>query len=64
MGCTDFIENRFVFHPDKNVYSTPDDRGLEYDDVTFRTEDGLRLNGWFIPGKTRSQTVDNLFTLL
>ncbi len=40
MGCTDFIENRFVFHPDKDVYSTPDDRELEYDDVTFCTEDG------------------------
>ncbi len=59
-----FIENRSIFHPDKNVYSTPDDRGLEYDDVTFHTEDGLKLNGWFIPGKTRPQAVDNLFTLL
>ncbi len=64
MGCTDFIENRFVFHPDKNVYSTPDDRELEYDDVTFCTEDGLKLNGWFIPGKTKSPTGGNLFTLL
>jgi hypothetical protein len=59
-----FIEKRFIFIPDKNVYSTPDDRGLEYDDVTFHTEDGLKLNGWFIPGKTKSLTADNLFTLL
>ncbi len=59
-----FIENRSIFHPDKNVYLTPDYRGLKYDDVTFRTEDGLKLNGWFIPGKTKFQTADNLFTLL
>ncbi len=64
MGCTDFIENRFIFHPDKDLYITPGDWGLEYDDVTFRTEDGLKLNGWFIPGKTKSMTADNLFTLL
>ncbi len=59
-----FIENRFIFHPDKNIHLTPDDYGLEYDDVTFHTEDGLKLNGWFMPGKTKSLTVDNLFTLL
>ena len=59
-----FIENRSIFHPDKNVYLTPDYRGLKYDDVTFSTEDGLKLNGWFIPGKTKSMTADNLFTLL
>ncbi len=64
MGCTDFIENRFIFYPDKDVYITPGDWGLEYDDVTFRTEDGLKLNGWFIPGKKKSMTSDNLFTLL
>ncbi len=59
-----FIENRSIFHPDKNVHLTPDDYGLEYDDVTFHTEDGLKLNGWFIPGKAKSLTADNLYTLL
>ncbi len=47
-----FIEKRLIFYPDKsNDSTTPDAYGLEYDDVTFRTEDGLNLNGWFIPGK-------------
>ena len=64
MGCTDFIEKGFIFYPDKDVYSTPDDWGLEYDDVIFQTEDGLKLHGWFIPGKTESLTANNLHTLL
>lgn len=64
MGCADFIENQFIFYPDKDVYSTPDDWGIEYDDVTFNTEDGLKLNGWFIPGKTEILTANNLHTLL
>ncbi|MFQ5685273.1 MAG: alpha/beta hydrolase [Candidatus Scalindua sp.] len=54
-----FIEKRLIFHPDKsNDSATPDVYGIEYDDVTFRTEDGLNLNGWFVPGKESSADVD------
>ncbi len=59
-----FIEKRLIFCPDRsNDSTTPDIYGLEYDDVTFRTEDGLNLNGWFVPGKKSSPDVD-LHTLL
>lgn len=59
-----FIEKRLIFHPDRsNDSTTPDVYGIEYDDVTFRTEDGLNLNGWFVPGKKSSPDVD-LHTLL
>ncbi len=55
---------RLVFHPGRSNDSTmPDAYGLKYDDVTFRTEDGLDLNGWFFPGK-KSTPDDNLHTLL
>ena len=37
-----FIEKRLIFFPDRsNDSTTPDAFGIEYDDVTFRTEDGL-----------------------
>ncbi len=29
---------------------SPGDLGLEYDEISFETEDGLRLSGWWIPG--------------
>ena len=59
-----FIEKGLIFFPNKsNGSTTPDVYGIEYDDVTFRTEDGLNLNGWFIPGKTPSPDTD-LHTLL
>ena len=59
-----FIEKRLIFCPDRsNDSATPDIYGLEYDDVTFRTEDGLDLNGWFVPGKRTSSDAD-LHTLL
>ncbi len=59
-----FIEKRLIFFPDRGIDSiTPDVYGIEYDDVTFRTEDGLNLHGWFVPGKKSSPDVD-LHTLL
>ena len=59
-----FIEKSLIFHPGKsNDSTTPDAYGIEYDDVTFRTEDGLNLNGWFVPGK-KSSPDDDLHTLL
>jgi len=59
-----FIEKGLIFFPNKsNGSTTPDVYGIEYDDVTFRTEDELNLNGWFIPGKPPSPDTD-LHTLL
>lgn len=59
-----FIEKRLIFHPNRSNDSTmPDAYGLEYDDITFRTDDGLNLNGWFIPGKIATPD-DDLHTLL
>lgn len=39
----------FVFHPDKKIAYTPEDIGLEYEQVYFTTSDGIRLNGWYVP---------------
>ena len=59
-----FIEKGFIFHPERsNDSATPDVYGIEYDDVIFRTGDGLNLNGWFVPGKKPSPDAD-LHTLL
>ena len=59
-----FIEKGLIFHPEKSNDSvTPDVYGIKYDDVTFQTEDGLNLNGWFVPGKKHSPDAD-LHTLL
>ena len=49
-GCVGAMESRFVFFPGKRVEETPRDRGLVYEEIYFKTTDGLRLNGWWIPG--------------
>jgi fermentation-respiration switch protein FrsA (DUF1100 family) len=43
------LEQRFIFHPEKEIFQTPADAGLPFDDVYFAAEDGIRLNGWYIP---------------
>lgn len=43
------------YYPTKTVYGTPADEGMRYEPVTFSSDDGTRLSGWFIPA---SGTVD------
>ena len=44
-----YFERKGIYYPIKGIDSTPADCGLKYEDVFFVTEDGLKLNGWFIP---------------
>jgi len=44
------VEKRFVFFPSSEVIYTPQRSGLEYEDVSRTSQDGLRLHGWFVPG--------------
>lgn len=41
-----------LFHPHREVFccDTPADAGYEYQSVTLKTEDGLYLYGWYVPG--------------
>jgi hypothetical protein len=43
------MEKSLIFYPTSDIDRTPEELGLPYENVTFTTEDGVRLNGWFIP---------------
>ena len=49
---TGLIDRYFIFFPDRDVTQDPGDRGLEFEDVYFEAPDGVRLHGWFVPGRT------------
>ncbi len=49
--CTNMIERHFIYFPEKLLVATPSDRGLDFQDVFFETSDGLKLHGWFVPGR-------------
>ena len=56
-GCVEPLEKRFIFFPDKTIVETPHEWGMAHEEVYFVTEDGLRLNGWWIPGAGSPITV-------
>jgi len=47
----------FLYGPTREVTYTPDELGLEFENVVFNTSDGLRLTGWYIPAKNSKLTV-------
>lgn len=40
---------QMFYYPDRTVYDTPAAHGLHFEEVTFPSQDGTRLSGWFIP---------------
>ena len=49
---TSLLDRLFVYFPDTEIFQTPADRGLEFEDVFLDTSDGVRLHGWYVPGST------------
>lgn len=41
---------RFIFSSGQDVFSTPDEAGLAYEDIWFLSRDGVQLHGWLVPG--------------
>jgi fermentation-respiration switch protein FrsA (DUF1100 family) len=38
-----------MYYPVRALSATPSDYGIDYESVDFATDDGLKLNGWWIP---------------
>lgn len=50
-----WFEHTQVYHPTRILYATGAELGRPYQDVYFKTEDGVRLNGWFFPANANSR---------
>lgn len=49
--------NQLFYFPTHDVPATPKDWGFEFEEVWFRSKDGTRLSGWFVPtqGKLKGE---------
>jgi len=47
----------FLYSPTREVTYTPGELGLDFESVVFKTSDGLRLTGWFVPADNSRLTV-------
>lgn len=48
-GLMYFQQKHMIFYPTSDVYQTPAQWGMEYQDVELQTTDNVQLHGWFIP---------------
>ncbi|MGH2947168.1 MAG: alpha/beta hydrolase [Solirubrobacteraceae bacterium] len=46
--------NSLVYFPAHSITETPADSGLPFADISFGTEDGERLHGWWVPARAPS----------
>lgn len=50
LGLVGCAQNLF-YQPDNILYDTPNNAGLSFEEVSFPSQDGTQLTGWFIPAK-------------
>ena len=50
-----FSQPTFLYKPMREVTYTPDELGIDFEQVTLKTTDGLQLSGWYIPAEKPKQ---------
>lgn len=51
------LEPRMIYFPTKEIETTPGMVGIKYEDVWLKTEDGTKINGWFVPNKASRKVI-------
>ena len=52
-----FMQPKFLYYPVREISYTPEELGLDFEEATLKTADGLRLSGWYIPVEDSNFTV-------
>lgn len=48
-GIFYLLQPQMVFYPTRTLDTTPRAFGMDYQDVSLTTQDGVRLHGWYLP---------------
>jgi fermentation-respiration switch protein FrsA (DUF1100 family) len=46
-----FLQSQIVYYPARKITATPHIIGLLYEEISFKTKDGVKLSGWFVPAE-------------
>ena len=59
LSCFTYLScsSSLIFFPVKNITTTPDKRGLQYESVFFKASDGIKINAWWVPKNNARGTV-------
>ena len=52
-----FMQPRLLYSPMREVFSTPAELKLDFEDVVFKTTDGFKLSGWYITANNSKLTL-------
>lgn len=52
-----YVERRSIFYPTKEIEYFPQEIGLNYEDIFFKTVDNIEIHGWFIPSPAAGYTI-------
>jgi len=47
----------FLYKPVRPVPYTPEEISIQFEDIVLKSEDGLKLNGWYVPAENSEFTV-------
>ncbi|MFC1621754.1 alpha/beta hydrolase [Candidatus Omnitrophota bacterium] len=57
LGYIRYFEYKSLYFPMKEIEIDPSAVGLNYEDVYFETEDGVKINAWFVPAGDSEYTL-------
>jgi hypothetical protein len=46
-----FKQDCMLYFPEKEIWQSPRDVNLEYEEIYFKTKDGITISGWYIPSE-------------
>jgi len=52
-----FFQDRLLYFPSSKMTGTPEEAGLEFEEVHFRAGDGTALHGWYVPARAARATL-------
>jgi len=56
-GFLFIFQSHYVYYPEHIISADPSNIGLEFENVSFKTEDRVKLSGWFIPSEGASGVI-------
>ena len=56
-GSLFIFQSHYVYYPEHIISADPSNIGLEFESVSFITEDRVKLSGWFIPSEGASGVI-------
>ena len=57
LGLMFLFQNKLLFMPSSVMFQTPQNAGLTAEDLWIKTEDGVRIHGWYFPNESAELVV-------